>query len=237
MEASAATIGVSPSLAGSLQEEFALLKATHVITNGFDPEELARVPKLDFGHFAIVYTGSFYPPKRGVEPLMAAMQRLDSVVPPDDRWAFHYYGNQGDYVRRVADAFRVGHRTLIHGSVPRAEALCAIRGASVAVVISSIFERASLAEKGIVTGKVFEEIGLGAPLLVIAPEGSDLDGILATTGLGKRFAGTEIDGIVAFLRERMDGGELRPRNTEMYSWASIGDQLDAVLRDSLAAGR
>ena len=237
VEASAATIGVSPSLARSLQEEFALPKATHVITNGFDPEELARVPKRDFGHFAIVYTGSFYPPKRGVEPLMAALQRLDSVVPPDDRWAFHYYGNQGDYVRRVADAFRVGHRTLVHGSVPRAEALSAICGASIAVVISSVYERASLEEKGIVTGKVFEEIGLGAPLLVIAPEGSDLDGILAATELGKRFAGTEIDAIAVFLRERMNGREMRPRNTEVFSWARIGDQLDSVLRDSLAAGR
>src|SRR5262245_4466259 len=36
----------------------------HVITNGFDPEEMAQVKPFDFGHFAIVYTGAFYNPER-----------------------------------------------------------------------------------------------------------------------------------------------------------------------------
>jgi glycosyltransferase involved in cell wall biosynthesis len=219
-----------------VQREFAPSRA-HVISNGFDPEELAAIPRHDFGHFAIVYTGTFYPPKRGVEPLMAALQRLDALTPNDDSWAFHYYGSRGEYVRRAAESFRVGHRVLIHGKVPRPEALSAVRGASLAVVITSVYERASLAEKGIVTGKVFEGIGLGTPLLVIAPEGSDLDGILASAGLGKRFAGTQIDGIVDFLQERMSGPAPQPRNTAIFSWASIGGQLDAVLREALAAGR
>ena len=237
VEASAATIGVSPSLARCVSEEFGSRNETHVISNGFDPDELSRVSKREFGHFAIVYTGTFYPPKRGVEPLMAAFQRLERLEPDNNDWAFHYYGGQGDYVCRVAQGFGVEHRIRIEGSVPRSEALAAVRGANLAVVISSVYEAASLEEKGIVTGKVFEEIGLGAPLLVIAPEGSDLDGILKTTGLGNRFAGTQVDGITAFLRERMGGGAPVPRNTELFSWERIGPQLDAVLRASLATVR
>ena len=235
VQASAATIGVSPSLAQSLQDEFALAKATSVISNGFDPEEMSAVERHDFGHFAIVYTGTFYPPKRAVEPLMAALERLDTVTPASDDWAFHYYGPQDDYVQRAAESFRVGHRTRTHGVVPRAEALSAVHGAGVAVVISSVYERASLEEKGIVTGKVFEEIGLGAPTLVIAPEGSDLAGILAATGLGRRFAGTQIDGIVDFLRERMNDPAPQPLDTSRFSWANIGAKLDGVLRGCLDA--
>jgi glycosyltransferase involved in cell wall biosynthesis len=233
VESSAATIGVSPSLIQSVRQEFRPARAC-VISNGFDPDELATVPKHAFGHFAIVYAGTFYPPKRGVEPLMSALQKLDAVTSRADGWAFHYYGSRGDYVQRAADEFRVSHRVRIEGRVSRQEALSAVRGASIAVVITSVYEHASLAEKGIVTGKVFEAIGLGAPLLVIAPEGSDLDGILETTGLGKRFAGTEIGGIVEFLGERMSGVPPEPRNITMYSWANIGDQLDSVLRDCLA---
>jgi glycosyltransferase involved in cell wall biosynthesis len=233
VEGSAAALGVSPSLVQSVQRGFAGSKPMHVISNGYDPEELEGVPRHDFGHFAIVYTGTLYPPKRGVEPLMAALLRLEVLKPEDDDWTFHYYGSQGDYVRRVAESFGIAHRTRMHGTVPRPEALAAVRGANLAVVISSVYEEATLEEKGIVTGKVFEEIGLRTPLLVIAPAGSDLDGILAATGLGKRFAGTEIDAMAAFLLERMRGGAPKPRDTDVYSWETIGRQLDDVLRGAL----
>jgi hypothetical protein len=103
-------------------------------------------------------------------------------------------------------------------------------------VISSVYDRASLQDKGIVTGKVFEEIGVGTQLLVIAPEGSDLDGILAETGLGRRFAGTEVDRISACLQELISGGMTPARNPELFSWINISAQLDGVLRNSLEPG-
>jgi len=235
LASSAATIGISPSLVQSLRDQFAVRKASYVITNGFDPEELEQIPRHAFGHFAIVYTGAFYPPKRTVEPLMAALQQLDRIDGKKRDWAFHYYGHQGDYVRSVARDFRMESRVAIHGDVPRREALAAVRGADIAVIISSVYDQGSLQDRGIVTGKVFEAIGVGAPLLVIAPEGSDLEGILATTGLGKRFTGTEVDRIARFLQDAMNGSAPRLFNPEPFSWTNIVDQLDGVLRQVLGA--
>jgi glycosyltransferase involved in cell wall biosynthesis len=234
---SAAAIGVSSSLTQSLREQFGAENALRVISNGFDPEELAQIPKLNFEHPAVVYTGTFYPPKRSVEPLMAALQKVDELGRNQRPWAFHYYGYQGEYVRRVAEEHRVENRVVIHGNVPRREALAAVRGADLAVVISSIYERASLQDKGIVTGKVFEAIGVGTPLLVIAPEGSDLDGVLSVTGLGRRFAGTEIDGIAAFLQQTLNGETPPVSNPDPFSWINIVDRLDGVLREVLHAKR
>src|SRR5262249_24201141 len=212
LAASAAAIGVSPGLTQSLQDQFGRPKRSYVISNGFDPEELARTPKNHFGHFAIVYTGTFYPPKSAIQPLMAALQQVDRIDVHRSPWAFHYYGHKSSYVWRAAEDFGLAHRVVIHGSVSRQEALAAVRGANVAVVMSCIYERASLQDRGVVTGKVFEAIGCGTPLLVIAPQGSDLEGILAVTGLGKRFAGTEIDRIAAFLHDAMNDGTPRRIN-------------------------
>ena len=235
LAASAAATGVSPSLRESLREQFGVGKALHVISNGFDPEEMARVPRHDFGQFAIVYAGMFYLPKRTPVPLMAALQRLEQVNGNEKQWKFHYYGSQGEYVLECAREFNVEHRVVIHGNVPRAEALAAVAGANVAVVISSVYAQGSLQDRGIVTGKVFEAIGLGTPLLVIAPEGSDLEGVLSLTRLGKRFAGTDIDGIAGFLRDAMNGGDRPGFSAEPFSWAKIVEQLDGVLREAAAA--
>ena len=235
LAASAAATGVSPSLRESLRQQFGTGNSVHVVSNGYDPEEMARVPPHDFGHFAIVYAGMFYPPKRTAGPLMAALQRVEQLVGKELPWTFHYYGYDTEYVLSCAREFQVGHRVVAHGNVPRSEALSAVRGANVAVVISSIYEKASLQDKGIVTGKVFEAIGLGTPLLVIAPEGSDLEGVLQLTRLGRRFSGVDPEGMAQFLVHSMNHGAATDTSPEPFSWENIVSQLDGVLREAVAA--
>src|SRR4030095_10196906 len=105
---SAATTIVSRSCASALAQRFDLGPKTHVITNGYDPEELADVEPYNFGHFAIVYTGSFYPPKLVITPSMAALKRLKETTNTyNAEWYFHYYGD-GDgeaHVREEANRF------------------------------------------------------------------------------------------------------------------------------------
>jgi glycosyltransferase involved in cell wall biosynthesis len=118
----------------------------------------------------------------------------------------------------------------LHGGVSRREALSALRGAAVAVVITSIAEEASLEDRGIVTGKIFEAVGLGTPVLAVAPRGSDIEEILERTRLGQRFAGSEIDQMEEFLVRAIDLPRLQSSEREVYSWANIARRLDDVLR-------
>jgi hypothetical protein len=85
-------------------------------------------------------------------------------------------------------------------------------------------------DKGIVTGKVFETLGLGRPVLLIAPYGSDATVIAESTGLGKRFAGDDIDGMALFLKDLILSGEtLKAKNIDAYAWMNIIKRLDSVL--------
>src|SRR5262249_7532417 len=158
----------------------------------------------EFDHSAIVYAGDLYPPKRTLTPVLAALRHLKTTQPASaPPWRLHYYGRMGDQIRKDAERFGLCDEVILHGSVPRQQALAAVAGAGVAVVVTSISRKGSLEDRGIVTGKLFEALGLGTRTLLIAPDDSDAENILETSNLGCRFSGDDTEGIAAFLSAAM----------------------------------
>jgi glycosyltransferase involved in cell wall biosynthesis len=204
----------------------------HILTNGFDLEEMARVKPYDFGHFAIVYTGIFHPPKRVITPVMGALRRLkETEIGKSVDWRFHYYGSQGNHVHEEAERFGVTEQVVLHGRVSRAEALSAVRGSGVTVVITSVLDEGTPEERGIVPGKLFEPLGLGKPVLLVAPRDSFVQTIIETTGLARIFPGSHIDGMASFFADVIRGQAPKPKNPEAYAWMNIIKRLDIVLRE------
>jgi len=232
----AAVSVVSRSMALSLSQRFGVETKLHVISNGFDPADLERVRPFPFGHFAIVYAGRLVPPKGDLPPLLDALRRLEEMHPAED-WRFHYYGPDSARVGRLATAHGLTARTVVHGLVPRAEALSAVRGAGVAVVVTSVYDTATLGDRGILTGKLFEPIGLGTPTLAIAPPGSDIEEVIATAGTGRVFAGSNTGGMAAFLAELVRGEKPLAKNPQAYSWTNLISKMDTMLRQAARGER
>jgi glycosyltransferase involved in cell wall biosynthesis len=231
----AAITTVSPTWGLIMQNEFEVTSKLHVIPNGYDPEELTDIKPYDFGHFAIVYTGVFYPPARVISPVMAALRRVKERADGQiKKWCFHYYGPDDNHVREEAERFAIMDRVIIHGNVSRKEALTATRGAGVAVVITSVAKRASLEENGIMTGKVYEALGLGARILSIAPTGSDIRTIDEDSGMARTFVGDDIDGIASFLTDAISDSTARTVSREHYAWPHIAQDMDKVLSMAMA---
>jgi hypothetical protein len=86
-----------------------------------------------------------------------------------------------------------------------------------------------------VTGKIFEPIGLGTPVLIIAPDGSDISVVAETTGLGRRHRASDVDGIASFLDELMGGRTLEAKDVAAYAWGNLVRTLDGVLREAVRA--
>jgi glycosyltransferase involved in cell wall biosynthesis len=229
----AAVTIVSQSWASMLAERFGVGAKVHVLSNGYDPDDFTDVAPRDFGHGAFVYTGIFLPPKRGAEPIMRTLRRLGEIKASDD-WRFHYFGPDNDYVRRSAESEGVVHRVVTHGSVPRKQCLEAVAGAKAAMVVTSLFSIQKPADGGMVTGKIFEAMGLKTPLLVIAPHGSDVERIIQTVGNGRAFSAGETDGMARFLADLLDGRSPEIGNPEKYSWPRMIGDLDALLRRVVA---
>jgi glycosyltransferase involved in cell wall biosynthesis len=231
----AAVAIVTPSWRLALDRRFGVGSKLHVVTNGYDLEDLTCVEPHAFDHFAIVYAGTFSPPKRVIAPVMAALKLLNETANGGSRqWYFHYYGKHHNHVSEAAKRFGLMQRVVLHGMVPRAEALSAVRGAGVAVVITSVAEEASLKDKGMVTAKAFEIIALGTPVLLVTPSDSDARVMAESTGFAQSFTGSNTDGMASFLREIMFGRHPQPKNLAAYAWPNIAKRLDAILRGVFA---
>ena len=85
--------------------------------------------------------------------------------------------------------------------------------------------------KGIVTGKFFEYMASGRPVLAIGPHGGDLEDMIRETDCGKLFEYDEQDRMLAYLNEAMSGnfacGE--PEKTAMYSRKVLTGKLVQLL--------
>lgn len=227
----AAVTIVSPSWGENLDRRYGIGVKCHVITNGYDADEMAAVTSCDFGHCAIVYTGNFYPPKRIISPFLAALKRLaESPNETSNEWYFHYYGAQESHVRELAVQYGLKDRIIFHGRVTREEALSAVKGARLAVVLVSIEEQSSPEMAGMVPAKIYEAIGLGTPVLLIAPNGSDASRVTASTGLVKSFTANDTHGMASYLRAVIRGEVPKSKNIDAFSWQEIGRNLDGVLR-------
>jgi glycosyltransferase involved in cell wall biosynthesis len=227
---SAAVTIVSQSWAKTLDRQYSLGSKLHVITNGYDPEGLADIEPRKFDHFAIVYAGRFYPPKRVITPVMQTLRFLKQNYSTSTDHFFHYYGPHQEHVRVEAERYGVSDCIMLHGDVAQSVALSALRGANVAVVITSVSENSVPEEQGIVTGKIFEPIGLKTPILLISPPGGDAEIVVRVAGVGEAFRGNDVKGMAAFLHKLMSGNGRRPESRSEYSWANVAKHLDQVLR-------
>lgn len=234
---SSAVFVVSPFMASVLEREFGCKNKTHVITNGFDPEELNSVPTLPLEGHSMVYTGRFYPPKRIVDPIFSALSVLNSQSSSYAKnLKFHYYGPDGNYCMKRACYFNVKHMVVTHGVVDRNVSLSAIKSADIAIVITTVGSFGSDEEKGIITGKLFEPLGLGTPILLVAPEGNDARAIVKKTGAGRSFTGDQVSEIAAFIDDFFAGTIKWTRgDPDEYSWPRIIKDLDVILASCLIA--
>jgi len=232
----AATVMVSPSQAKNQAEAFCMPKAPAVITNGYDPDQLEAVAPVLFSDFAVVYAGSFYMGHIEIDPVLKAVKTAAESrgrdAPPI---RLHYYGTDVPHVMQRAKAYGAEGLVVCHGHVPWAQSLAAIKGAGVAAVITSIREKADLAERGIITGKIFEPLGMGVQILLVAPEESDATAVMEGAGAGRSFRASQVEAMAQWLVELASDSTKRqyepPRG---YSWPVLSKQLDEILRHAIA---
>lgn len=217
---------VSPSMKQSMEEMFGLENKVHIIPNGYDIDEYTHIEATEFDHIAIVYAGQFIAPNSTPEPIMKAMDLLnnDDTLPT---WKFHYMGPGGKTVNDQIKQYGLENRYTYHGNVSREECLKNIKGASLAIVITSVKKEASLAEKGIITGKIFEPLALEIPILAIAPEGSDVERVIE--GSGWMCSSDQINEITKIMKSIIRQESKFEARNELHNWCKISQELSLSL--------
>jgi glycosyltransferase involved in cell wall biosynthesis len=232
MRNSCCIITVSEPLAKDLEELHSKEVAT--ITNGFDEEDYSEEVLLTT-KFTISYTGKVYSDGQNPTPLFKAISELkreDGIS--IDKVEVRFFGvNVREVISPMVKEYGLDDIVKVYGLIPYRESLIRQRESTVLLLLTWN----NLEDKGIYTGKVFEYLGAGRPVLAIGLTGSVVDELLNKTGSG--MVVNEVEEIKAILinwmREFKTYGEIKyryspkPEVISQYTRREQAKQLAAVL--------
>ena len=209
------------SVSAPIAEDFAARFAvdSRCITMAWDPQfdaavEAAKPPALPAGVFNLVHTGALtVPERRDPSPLFAALERLIAEAPElAARLRLVVAGVLTDEERRALG--QPGLERIVEnlGVLGRADAVAVQRRADALLLIATGTHRAQI------TGKLFEYLAAGRPIMAISDE-NEAARIIRDTGTGVVIAPADLDGVVAVLREALTAGlgrHYHPHDLERY---------------------
>lgn len=198
---------------------------TLVVMNGysFEANDAIRAVETDSAirrdrrHITIVYGGGLYGGVRDPSPLFEALsadERLNDAV------SVRFYGSEPECVHAMSSRYSECAISL-HGRVTKHEIANVYREASLLLVVLG---RGTF-ENGVMTGKFFEYLSYCKPILAIAPEASELAGLINQYRLG--FASNDPKKIAGYLLNVLEGSA--PTSLVPPSELAIDYQLSKLL--------
>jgi glycosyltransferase involved in cell wall biosynthesis len=199
------------------------------IANGCDFDDFAGLEYRPAQRFRITHTGSFFG-RRDPRPFLQALHDsgLDAVA--------RFVGDFRSSDREWADALDLGDRLQLIGYSPRAESLRLQRDSEALLLL---VPDADGRGKGVLSGKVFEYLAAGRPILAAVPPDGAAAALIRETGAGVVVAPHDVDGMrdaIQSLHARfLDGGlpsvELAGDIREKLSRRARVEETAALLRE------
>jgi glycosyltransferase involved in cell wall biosynthesis len=198
-----------------------------VIANGCDFDDFAGLEYRPASRFRITHTGSFFG-KRDPRPFLQAFRDadLDAVA--------RFVGDFRSTDREWAETLGLGDRLEIVDYLPRAESLRFQRDSEALLLL---VPDAGGRGRGVLSGKVFEYLAAGRPILgVVPPDGAAAE-LIRQTGSGVVVAPDDVDGIARTLVELhtrfanggLQGVELAKRDEERLSRRARVEEMAALV--------
>ena len=183
---------VEDGLIESYRKHFNLPKERIIsITNGYDEEDFSAlsVPKKQTEKFTICYSGLIYTHTQSLAPICSALKQLSNekkinlskinlcfvgATNKDNQATMKEFGLEGIFTHT--------------GYVSHQEALQSNLDANILLLLVGDEDKF----KPIYTGKIFEYLRSGRPILALAPKGGVVDQILRESGHGQAFLSMQI---------------------------------------------
>ena len=225
-----AAVAVTAPIVEDLQARYPI--PVRLITNGFDPEDVPADggdSLVDPARFSLVHTGRMAIARSTPGPLLEAVRLLQSSTPElaarlEVIFAGPLSADEAELLGRPDVAGIV--RTV--GALQRPRALALQRAADALLVITEGSTRRSVA-----TGKLFEYLGAGRPILVLGEE-TEAARIVTDSGAGFATPADEPEKIAAALRRLLEaepaGGADREA-IERYAYPKLAEEYAELIED------
>ncbi len=198
---------VSEPLANILRKKFTA--PVHVIENGYDEDDYKQefLPYFNDKKKRIVYTGTLYPDMQDPSPLLAAIgliAKKNKTTNNDFMSDFEilFFGRQEDWLDSLIKKYQVEPWVKYMGRVGRDDALRIQNQADILLFL----EWGNGSVDGILTGKLFEYLAQGKPILGIGATTKTSPGaLIEEAGVGLA-VGTDIKKIVSIIEKFLTTG-------------------------------
>jgi glycosyltransferase involved in cell wall biosynthesis len=199
------------------------------IANGCDFDDFAGLEYRPAERFRITHTGSFFG-KRDPRPFLQAFRdaNLDAVV--------RFVGDFRSSDREWAESLDLGDRLELVGYLSRTESLRLQRDSEALLLL---VPEAGGRGKGVLSGKVFEYLAAGRPILAVVPPDGVAAELVRETAAGVVVAPDDVDGmrdaLVAMHAQFANGGlpavELSARDEERLSRRARVEEMAALVEE------
>jgi glycosyltransferase involved in cell wall biosynthesis len=227
-------IAVTGPIARDLEARLGVPAA--VITNGFDPEEepATSAPPLDPTRHSLVHTGRMNvvgrSPRAFFEGLLEYLQRRPDGA---ERLEVVLAGPVSTEQEELMADPRLDGLVRSVGSLPRPVALALQRKADTLLVLAEGNEVRPA--RSVATGKLFEYLGAGRPVLVLG-EDSEAARIVSQTRAGLVAPGDAV-AVAGALRELVEGCvEFRAEGIERFAWPALAERFEEEIEAAVAGG-
>jgi len=186
---------ISPSME-RMQKEI-LDRSYTLITNGFDHEDFLQTDSTAAEPerpFTIRHVGSI-----GESSVPSGLFRALSRVPESLDWKLEFIGNVHGEVHDLVDVHDLEDRVQLRPYIPHAEAIEAMKSADLLLLVIPNTDQNEL----ILTGKLFEYIGSGRPVMLVGPGEGDACKILKELDNPWCFEHDETERQLEFLKKIM----------------------------------
>ncbi len=204
----------------------------HLITNGFDPEDITSEMVILDSKFSIAHVGSLSP-NRNPKVLWEALAGLCTEIPNfRNDLEIKLAGNIDQSVLNDLDRLHLTSQLNRIAYVPHDQVGVLLKQSAVLLLAINNSPNA----KGILTGKFFEYLAAGRPILAIGPADGDLAQILEDSGAGAISGYHDLEGLKVIIRQMYEkylNNELtvNPKGIEKYSRKSLTAELAQILNN------
>jgi glycosyltransferase involved in cell wall biosynthesis len=204
----------------------------HVLPNGYDPADFRGRSWDPQPDWTLTHTGTL-PDDRFPAGFTGALRRLMAEDPEAAaRLRIRMIGRRSPELERRLSEPPLDRLVRFEGYLPHGESVVALLESRLLLLFIEEGPRAA----GILTGKLFEYMGSGAPVLAMAPEGEAAE-LVRRTGAGRVVRGDDEEAVLAALREataafragRRAFGEPRREMVEEYARPVLTARLATIL--------
>ena len=199
-----------------------ILEKTHVIPNGFDEEDFSHERiKNDAGVKYISYVGNL-----GLQyPVDGFLDAFAEIIKKENNWKLHFVGNCHKGIKTIVDKLNLTDSVEFVPYVNHSEAIDYMQKASVLLLIIPEIKN----NKGILTGKLFEYLATGNPILNIGPKDGDAASILKENAFTITLNPNEKQKIIDFILNPSPTNKLSDLSEHKFSRRNLTEKVSMLI--------